>query len=76
MTGHVKDDSGSDQAWPTGQCEKLPPGGGTSTPHVAAMLAHFLEVLGGLLTTVVKDNDAKMGQTYIKDGAVTKNDVD
>ena len=76
VTGHVKDDSGSDQAKPAGQCKKPPPGGGTCIPRVAAMLAHFLETLGELLSAVVKDNDMKAGQTDIMDSDVIKNDAD
>ena len=76
VTGHVKDDSGSDHAKPAGQCEKPPPGGGTSIPRVAAMLGHFLEIIRELLTTVVKDNDVKAGQTDIMDSDVIKNDAD
>ena len=75
MTGHVKDDS-SAQTWPTGRCEKLPPDGGTSIPRVAAMLGDILEVIRELLTTVVKDNDAKVDQTDVKDNAVVKNGED
>ena len=76
LTGHAKDDSGSDQAKPAGQCKKPPPGGGTCIPRVAAMLAHFLETLGELLSAVVKDNDMKAGQTDIMDSDVIKNDAD
>ena len=76
LTGHAKDDSGSDQAKPAGQCKKPPPGGGTCIPRVAAMLAHFLETLGELLSAVVKDNDMKAGQTNIMDSDAIKSDAD
>ena len=76
MTGHVEDDSSSAQTRPTGRCEKPPPGGGASIPRAAAMLGHLLEILGGLLNAVVKENDVQAGQTDVKDSAVIKNGED
>ena len=76
VTGHVEDDSSSAQTQPPRRCEKPPPEGGASIPRAAAMLGHLLEILGGLLNAVVKENDAQAGQTDVKDSAVIKNGED